>query len=165
MVYIECLAWLCCYYGQCCLVLFSGSLCGLSILPGSAVTTWYCYYTHICTPAVLCAQEKSYAFVEFRNVEEASNLMAFDGLIFRNCYLRVCMIDAPCISSSSLCHVCRSHHIKWSIHSRLNIRVLAEENVTAHVLYLHRSSRLLHWMYYRHHWVPQISVWYSSATS
>lgn len=36
------------------------------------------------------AQDKNYAFVEFRSVEEASNCMAFDGLAFKDGYLRVC---------------------------------------------------------------------------
>lgn len=34
-------------------------------------------------------QDKNYAFVEFRSVEEASNCMAFDGLAFKDGYLRV----------------------------------------------------------------------------
>lgn len=33
--------------------------------------------------------EKSYAFLEFRSVEEASNCMAFDGVAFKDSYLRV----------------------------------------------------------------------------
>ncbi len=33
--------------------------------------------------------DKSYAFLEFRSVEEASNCMAFDGVAFRDSYLRV----------------------------------------------------------------------------
>ena len=33
--------------------------------------------------------EKSYAFVEFRSVEEASNAMALDGVNFRDSYLKV----------------------------------------------------------------------------
>ena len=33
--------------------------------------------------------DKSYAFVEFRTVEEASNAMALDGVNFRDCYLKV----------------------------------------------------------------------------
>ena len=45
-----------------------------------------CAYSLKCC---VCLQEKNYAFVEFRNVEEASNLMAFDGLVFKDCYLRV----------------------------------------------------------------------------
>ncbi|KAL4853943.1 Splicing factor U2af large subunit A [Chlorella vulgaris] len=35
------------------------------------------------------AQEKGYAFVEFRSVEEASNAMALDGVKFRDAYLKV----------------------------------------------------------------------------
>jgi hypothetical protein len=35
------------------------------------------------------AQEKNFAFLEFRSVEEASNCMAFDGIAFRECYLKV----------------------------------------------------------------------------
>jgi splicing factor U2AF 65 kDa subunit len=34
-------------------------------------------------------QEKNFAFLEFRSVEEASNCMAFDGIAFRDCYLKV----------------------------------------------------------------------------
>lgn len=34
-------------------------------------------------------QDKNYAFVEFRSVEEASNCMAFDGLAFKDGFLRV----------------------------------------------------------------------------
>lgn len=34
-------------------------------------------------------QDKNYAFLEFRSVEEASNCMAFDGVVFNNTYLRV----------------------------------------------------------------------------
>ncbi len=34
-------------------------------------------------------QDKNYAFLEFRSVEEASNCMAFDGMVFNNTYLRV----------------------------------------------------------------------------
>ena len=37
----------------------------------------------------LILQGKNYAFLEFRSVEEASNCMAFDGLIFNGTYLRV----------------------------------------------------------------------------
>eukprot|EP00887_Chlorella_sp_A99_P000027 scaffold16.g27.t1 len=33
-------------------------------------------------------QDKSYAFVEFRSVEEASNAMALDGVLFRENYIR-----------------------------------------------------------------------------
>ena len=33
--------------------------------------------------------DKSYAFLEFRSVEEASNCMAFDGVAFKDSYLRV----------------------------------------------------------------------------
>lgn len=33
--------------------------------------------------------EKLYAFLEFRSVEEASNCMAFDGVAFKDSYLRV----------------------------------------------------------------------------
>jgi hypothetical protein len=34
-------------------------------------------------------QDKNYAFLEFRSVEEASNCMAFDGVVFNNTYLKV----------------------------------------------------------------------------
>lgn len=34
-------------------------------------------------------QDKGYAFVEFRSVEEASNAMALDGVKFRDAYLKV----------------------------------------------------------------------------
>lgn len=37
------------------------------------------------------AHDKSYAFVEFRSVEEASNAMALDGVNFRESYLKVCL--------------------------------------------------------------------------
>ncbi|DBB00532.1 TPA: hypothetical protein ACH3X3_002231 [Trebouxia sp. C0006] len=33
--------------------------------------------------------DKNYAFLEFRSVEEASNCMAFDGMVFNNTYLRI----------------------------------------------------------------------------
>ena len=33
--------------------------------------------------------DKSYAFLEFRSVEEATNCMAFDGAGFKDSYLRV----------------------------------------------------------------------------
>ncbi|KAL0033630.1 hypothetical protein WJX79_008751 [Trebouxia sp. C0005] len=33
--------------------------------------------------------DKNYAFLEFRSVEEASNCMAFDGVVFNNTYLRI----------------------------------------------------------------------------
>jgi len=38
-------------------------------------------------------QDKNYAFLEFRSVEEASNCMAFDGMVFNNIYLRVSLWD------------------------------------------------------------------------
>lgn len=38
---------------------------------------------------VAVLQDKNYAFLEFRSVEEASNCMAFDGVVFNNTYLRV----------------------------------------------------------------------------
>lgn len=43
------------------------------------------------SPVTACKvyPEKNYAFVEFRNVEEASNLMAFDGLVFKDSHLRI----------------------------------------------------------------------------
>lgn len=34
-------------------------------------------------------QDKSYAFVEFRTVEEASNCMAFDGVRYKDTFLKV----------------------------------------------------------------------------
>ena len=34
-------------------------------------------------------QEKNYAFVELRSVEETSNAMAFDGIAFKDTYLKV----------------------------------------------------------------------------
>ena len=34
-------------------------------------------------------QDKNYAFLEFRSAEEASNCMAFDGVVFNHTYLRV----------------------------------------------------------------------------
>ena len=37
-------------------------------------------------------QGKNYAFLEFRSVEEASNCMAFDGVVFNNASLRVQML-------------------------------------------------------------------------
>ena len=37
----------------------------------------------------IAPQGKNYAFLEFRSVEEASNCMAFDGVVFDNAYLRV----------------------------------------------------------------------------
>lgn len=38
-------------------------------------------------------QDKGYAFVEFRSVEEASNAMALDGVKFRDAYLKVGAYD------------------------------------------------------------------------
>ncbi|KAK9830796.1 hypothetical protein WJX74_007599 [Apatococcus lobatus] len=35
------------------------------------------------------AQDKNYAFVEFRSVEEASNCMAFDGVAFKEGFLKI----------------------------------------------------------------------------
>ncbi len=40
--------------------------------------------------------DKSYAFLEFRSVEEASNCMAFDGVAFKDSYLRVRCGDRNC---------------------------------------------------------------------
>lgn len=40
-------------------------------------------------------QDKGYAFVEFRSVEEASNAMALDGVKLRDAYLKVCALSAP----------------------------------------------------------------------
>ncbi len=37
-------------------------------------------------------QDKSYAFVEFRSVEEASNCMALDGVRFKDSYLKVSVL-------------------------------------------------------------------------
>ena len=34
-------------------------------------------------------QDKAYAFLEFRTVEEASNAMAFDGMVLDGSYLKV----------------------------------------------------------------------------
>ena len=34
-------------------------------------------------------QEKSYAFVEFRSIEETSNALAFDGVAYKESYLKV----------------------------------------------------------------------------
>lgn len=34
-------------------------------------------------------QEKNYAFLEFRSVEEASNCMAFDGVAFKETHLKI----------------------------------------------------------------------------
>ena len=51
-----------------------------------------CEYVSRCAAEVKCAaglQDKNYAFLEFRSVEEASNCMAFDGVVFNNTYLRV----------------------------------------------------------------------------
>ena len=46
-----------------------------------------CFGPHICCCGL--AQEKNYAFLEFRGVEEASNCMSFDGIAFRDSYLKV----------------------------------------------------------------------------
>lgn len=42
-------------------------------------------------PIITCKvySGKNYAFLEFRSVEEASNCMAFDGVVFENSYLRI----------------------------------------------------------------------------
>lgn len=63
---------------------------------------WWCAPLHACLGSrprrnplwlwVLCAcvpQEKNYAFVEFRSVEETSNAMAFDGVAFHDTFLKV----------------------------------------------------------------------------
>ena len=49
--------------------------------------------------------DKSYAFLEFRSVEEATNCMAFDGAGFKDSYLRVrrwvpwkCIVGVACDS-------------------------------------------------------------------
>lgn len=44
---------------------------------------------HPAHPHVTSVQDKGYAFVEFRSVEEASNAMALDGVKFRDAYLKV----------------------------------------------------------------------------
>lgn len=46
------------------------------------------------------AQEKGYAFVEFRSVEEASNAMALDGVKFRDAYLKVSLGWGGCGAGS-----------------------------------------------------------------
>lgn len=47
-------------------------------------------YTIFLNPSmVFQIQDKSYAFVEFRSVEEASNCMALDGVRFRDTFLKV----------------------------------------------------------------------------
>lgn len=39
--------------------------------------------------AALCCAVQSYAFLEMRSVEEASNAMAFDGVVFKDTNLKV----------------------------------------------------------------------------
>jgi hypothetical protein len=46
------------------------------------------------------AQEKGYAFVEFRSVEEASNAMALDGVKFRDACLKVSLGWGGCGAGS-----------------------------------------------------------------
>ena len=62
--------------------------------------------------------DKSYAFLEFRSVEEASNCMAFDGVAFKDSYLRVRrslqmpILPPLCISVVIVCKK-GSHH--WTL--------------------------------------------------
>ncbi len=55
--------------------------------------------------------DKSYAFLEFRSVEEATNCMAFDGAGFKDTYLRVRMADTgnTCRCYSRLESVAEQH--------------------------------------------------------
>jgi hypothetical protein len=68
--------------------------------------------TSLGAPVIGCYlnTEKRFAFVEFRNVEEASNAMAFDGV---GCQVRVqdvpddlCRIHLRCLHCSVWCCVC-----------------------------------------------------------
>ena len=52
--------------------------------------------------------DKSYAFLEFRSVEEASNCMAFDGVAYKDSYLRV----RPALSLSR-------RGGSWTLHAQL----------------------------------------------
>lgn len=58
----------------------------------SAASIWVTNSSRpVCVNSVprCCLQEKNFAFLEFRSVEESSNCMAFDGIAFRDCYLKV----------------------------------------------------------------------------
>ena len=46
--------------------------------------------------------DKSYAFLEFRSVEEATNCMAFDGAGFKDSYLRVRLVLGERVESEQL---------------------------------------------------------------
>jgi hypothetical protein len=48
-------------------------------------------------------QDKSYAFVEFRSVEEASNCMALDGVRFMDTFLKVSLLQSACFGYFDLC--------------------------------------------------------------
>ena len=59
--------------------------------------------------------DKSYAFLEFRSVEEASNCMAFDGVAYKDSYLRVGFCCA-CHTLANACAVLQ----KWASKSLLS---------------------------------------------
>lgn len=63
----------------CCAVLFDQVDCGLT----AAVSCCPCVLS--CTAPV----PQTYAFLEMRSVEEASNAMAFDGVVFKDTNLKV----------------------------------------------------------------------------
>ena len=71
-------------------------------------------------PVVSCYinQEKRFAFVEFRTVEECSNVLAMDGMGYRGAVLRVCgrvLLCCKCCKCSCM-NICSS---------RLPLRLLA----------------------------------------
>ena len=51
--------------------------------------------------------DKSYAFLEFRSVEEASNCMAFDGVAYKDSYLRVRLMTWQCSRGGDQIHLLR----------------------------------------------------------
>jgi hypothetical protein len=69
--------------------------------------------------------DKSYAFLELRSVEEASNCMAFDGVAFKDSYLRVrpeCLIrqrSLICTAAENRAGVSLAHCITRTLSSSL----------------------------------------------
>ena len=65
--------------------------------------------------------DKSYAFLEFRSVEEASNCMAFDGVAFKDSYLRVRQIPTTCCACCSISYAASQSQSKGRACSRSRI--------------------------------------------
>jgi hypothetical protein len=72
-------------------------------------------------------QEKNFAFLEFRSVEEASNCMAFDGIAFRDCYLKVSLGSDPKVTDARdrLSHQCNVP-VPWQVWGLLLARSAAD---------------------------------------